>query len=100
MGIRYYMLDFLGGYRAVRRTVWDQTMTAAESDRALMLTIREAAGPETHLLTAVSSTPCYVGATDAARVSSDYGEGRPLYPPFHCLFNATYVVHDNHFGFA
>jgi len=100
LGIRYYMLDFLGSPAGPKRAVWDQNMTASEADRALMLAIREAAGPDTHLLTAVGSTPCYVGATDAARVSTDYGEGRPLYPPFHCLFNATYVVHDKHFGFA
>jgi len=100
LGIRYYMLDFLGSPAGPKRAMWGGKMTASESDRALMLAIREAAGPDTHLLTAVGSTPCYVGATDAARVSTDYGEGRPLYPPFHCLFNATYVVHDNHFGFA
>lgn len=98
MGIRYYMLDFLGGFPASQRSVWNPLMTAVESDRALMLAIRDAVGPDTHLLTAVASTPAYVGATDAARVNTDFGEGRPLYPPFQCLFNATYIVHDKHFG--
>jgi hypothetical protein len=98
LGIRYYMLDFLGSPSGPKRSVWDKKMTASESDRALMLAIRESAGPDTHLLTAVGSTPCYVGATDAARVNQDFGEGRPLYPPFHCLFNATYIVNDRYFG--
>lgn len=96
LGIRYVMLDFLGcGHE---RTVWDKRRVWSEADRMLMAEIREAAGPDTHLLSAVGSTPLYTGCVDAARVNTDYGEGRPLYPPFHCLYNATYVVNDRYYG--
>lgn len=97
LGVRYYMLDFLGA-AGVERTVWNKEKTWCEADRDLMLAIRDAAGPDTHLLTAVGTTTRYTGATDAARVNTDFGEGRPLYPPFHCLYTATSVVHDAHFG--
>lgn len=97
LGVRYYMLDFLGA-GGVERTVWNKEKTWCEADRDLMLAIRDAAGPDTHLLTAVGATPRYTGATDAARVNTDFGEGRPLYPRFHCLDTATYIVNDAHFG--
>lgn len=96
LGIRYYMLDFLGC--AAERRNHRPSATWTEADRALMEAIRQATGPDTHLLTAVGSTPAYTGCTDAARVNTDFGEGRPLFPPFRCMFNATYVVHDPYYG--
>ena len=96
MGIRYYMLDFLG--TGSDRAQHNKAMTWSHADRALMEEIRRAAGADTHLLSAVGTTMGFTGCVDAARVNTDFGEGRPLYPPFHCLYNATYVLNDKYFG--
>jgi hypothetical protein len=69
-----------------------------QAARALLQVIREAAGPDTHLQTAVSSTPAFIGLIDAARVGRDFGEGRPLFPPYATWRNGVYALHDEHFG--
>lgn len=95
MGVRYYMLDFLGC--GLERAVWDKSMTWSRADRNLMESIRKITGRDTHLLSAVGTTPSFTGCVDAGRVNTDFGEGRPLYPR-QCLHNATYIVKDEHYG--
>ncbi len=95
MGVRYYMLDFLGC--GIDRTVWDKSKTWTRADRDLMESVRKAAGRGTHLLSAVGTTPSFTGCVDAGRVNTDFGEGRPLHPR-QCLHNATYIVNDAYFG--
>jgi hypothetical protein len=90
------MLDFLGVKEKAR--LYDATKTPIQAARQILAAIRQAAGPETHLQTAVSSTPGFVGLIDAARVGRDFGEGRPLFPPYATWRNAVYVLHDQHFG--
>ncbi len=97
LGVRYYMLDFLGIVENAR--LRDPSRTPLEAARAMLKAIREAAGADTHLQTAVSSTPGYVGLIDAARVGRDFGEGRPLQGvPLSDWRNATYVLHDEHYA--
>ena len=43
-----------------------------------MSVIRKAAGDDTYLLSSTGPTFQNVGLVDAARMGSDYGEGRPL----------------------
>jgi hypothetical protein len=96
IGVRYYMLDFL----AIKENgvLADRSPTHMEAARAILEVIREAAGHDTHLQTAVSSTPGFIGLINAARVGRDFGEGRPLFPPYNGWRNAIYVLHDLHFG--
>ena len=96
LGVRYYMLDFLAVKKDAR--LHDPTRTPLQAARSILGVIRDAAGPDTHLQTAVSSTPGYVGLIDAARVGRDFGEGRPLFPPYNNWRNAVYALHDRHFG--
>ncbi len=95
MGARAYMLDFLSIQPGAK--LYDDTLLPVEAGRQILKVIREAAEADTHLQTAVASTPGFVGCINAARVGRDYGEGRPMYP-FHAWRNATHVVHDHHFG--
>lgn len=97
IGVRYYMLDFLAIVENAR--LRDPRRTPLEAGRAMLKVIREAAGADTHIQTAVSSTPGYVGLINAARVGRDFGEGRPLQGhPLSEWRNATYVLHDQHFA--
>ncbi len=95
-GVRYYMLDFLGLKEHAR--LHDPSQTPVQAARRLLPVIRDAAGSDTHLQTAVSSTPAFIGLIDAARVGRDFGEGRPLFPPYATWRNGVYVLHDQHFG--
>ncbi|MHB0935348.1 MAG: hypothetical protein ACYDCO_23045 [Armatimonadota bacterium] len=96
LGVRYYMLDFLG---IANGRLHDRTKTPLQAGADMLRVIRETAGPETHIQTAVSSTPAYVGLIDAARVGRDFGEGRPLQgTPLSDWRNATYVLHDLHYA--
>jgi hypothetical protein len=96
LGVGYYMLDFLGIKDGAR--LHNGAMTPLESARSLLQVIRESAGEDVHLQSAVSSTPGFIGIVNAARVGRDFGEGRPLFPPFAAWNNATYSLHDLHFG--
>jgi hypothetical protein len=92
LGIRYYLLDFLcepvGGVHRNPRMTW------REAERAVVRAIKEAAGPDTVVVSGVGSGLHYLGSVDSMRVSSDYGEGRPLYPPFRDHLNATFALYD------
>ncbi len=92
LGVRYYMLDFLGGTKGVK--LHNPSLSLRAAERLLMTKIRLAAGRDTHILTAVGSGMHYTGIVDAMRVSTDYGEGRPLYPPFRDFFTATFALND------
>lgn len=97
LGVRYYMLDFLGIVANCR--LHDPKQTPLQAGCAMLRVIRETAGPDTHIQTAVSSTPGYVGLINAARVGRDFGEGRPLAgTPLSDWRNATYVLHDLHYA--
>ncbi len=97
LGVRFYMLDFLQVPTGARLAAPNRTPLQA-AIRILDL-IRETAGRDTHLQTAVSSTPAFTGRIDAARVGRDFGEGRPMQggPQSHWR-NATYVLHDDHYA--
>jgi len=97
LGVRYYMLDFLGIVDNSR--LHDPTKTPLQAGADMLRVIRDVAGPDTHIQTAVSSTPAYVGLIDAARVGRDFGEGRPLQgTPLSDWRNANYVLHDLHYA--
>jgi hypothetical protein len=97
LGVRYYMLDFLGIVADSR--LHDLAQTPLQAGRAMLQVIRDTAGPDTHIQTAVSSTAGYIGLIDAARVGRDFGEGRPLQGvPLSDWRNATYVLHDLHYA--
>lgn len=93
LGIRFYMLDFL--QVPGNSCLYDPSQTPLQAAGNILKIIRETAGKDTHLQTAVSSTPAYSGLIDAARVGRDFGEGRPLEgAPISDWGNATYVLHD------
>lgn len=97
IGARYYMLDFLGIVDRCR--LHDPGQTPLQAGTGMLRVIREVAGSDTHIQTAVSSTPAYVGLIDAARVGRDFGEGRPLQgTPLSDWRNANYVLHDLHYA--
>jgi len=97
LGARAYMLDFLGMIPGARR--YDETCLPLEAARDIFKAIRDAAGTDTHLQTAVASSPAFIGCVNSARVVRDYGEGRPMHP-FPNWRNATYCMHDEHFSNA
>ena len=96
--MRYYMLDFLSIVEHAK--LYDTTVTPVQAARTMLGVIREAAGKDTHIQTAVASTPSYAGIIDAARVGRDFGEGRALQggPPLSDWRNATHVLHDLHYS--
>jgi hypothetical protein len=96
MGADAYMLDFLAIKPGAR--LHDDSLLPVEAARKILGVIRDAAGPDAHLQTAVASTPGFIGLLSSARVGRDFGEGRPLYPPFPLWHNATYVRNDRHFA--
>lgn len=97
LGVRYYMLDFLGIIAEAR--LHDPSKTPLQVGCEMLRVVRKSAGPDTHLQTAVASTPAYAGVIDAARVGRDFGEGRPLQgTPLSDWRNATYVLHDEHYA--
>lgn len=99
IGVRFYMLDFLDVPRNSR--LYDQSKTPLEAAGNILKMIRKTAGDDTHLQTAVSSTPAYSGIINAARVGRDYGESRPLQgqgTPLSDWGNAMYVLNDHHYA--
>jgi hypothetical protein len=99
IGVRFYMLDFLDV--PSNSCLYDRTKTPLEAAGNIMKMIRETAGNDTHLQTAVSSTPAYSSIVSAARVGRDYGESRPLQgqgTPLSDWGNATYVLNDHHYS--
>jgi hypothetical protein len=97
LGIRFYMLDFLEV--PGNACLYDPGKTPLEAASDILKVIRETATDDTHLQTAVASTPAFSGLINAARVGRDFGEGRPLQgAPLSDWRNATYVLHDYHYA--
>ncbi len=97
MGIRYYMLDFLDIQSEA--DYYDKSMTPVQSGYNILKTVREAAGDDTHLQTAVASSPGFTGIINAARIGRDFGEGRPIdRDELNDFKNATHVLHDMHYS--
>lgn len=95
LGVRGYMLDFLSPKFGAG--CFDDTLLYNEVIAKTFRALREAAGNDTHFQTAVGSDPSYIGLTNSARVTRDFGESRPAYP-FSNWQNATYCMHDHHFA--
>jgi len=96
-GIRYYMVDFLNAVAgstegAPYDDYHDKTIIRGPQVlREGLAAIREAAGPDTYLLSSSGPTFHNVGFMDACRVGSDYGEGRALNPESY-FYPATFVI--------
>lgn len=98
-GVRYYMIDFLN---AIGGAIPGTFVPDGFHDRSLipgpqtfrqgLKTIRDAAGPDTYLLSSTGPTLQGVGLVNAARVGNDYGEGRPLDGPGKGFYPATFVI--------
>ncbi len=97
MGISYYMLDFLDIND--QADYYDKSLTPWQSGYNILKTIRETAGRDTHMQTAVSSSPGFTGIINAARIGRDFGEGRPIdRNELNDWKNATNVLHDMHYS--
>jgi alpha-galactosidase len=102
-GIRYFMVDFLN---AVSGSTPGHVTYDDYHDRSLIKgpqvlrrgleVVREAAGPDTYLLSSSGPTLQNVGCVDACRVGSDYGEGRALNPESY-FYPATFVINSAEF---
>ncbi len=97
-GIRYYMIDFLHAISGATPgdTDYDDyfdksLIKSPEVYRTGLATVREAAGPDTYLLSSSGPTLQNVGYMDACRVGNDYGEGRALNPESY-FYPATFVI--------
>jgi len=98
-GVRYYMIDFLnaiggstpGTFRPSSYADADIIPGPAPYRKALKV-IREAAGPETFLLSSTGPTFWNIGLFDGIRAGSDYGEGRPLDGPGKGFWPGTFVI--------
>jgi hypothetical protein len=101
-GIRYYMVDFL---TAVSGRC-DGIPYDGHHDRSVprgpqvlrqgLESVRAAAGDDTYLLSSSGPTFQNIGYINAARVGSDYGEGRALYPNSY-FYPATFVINSANF---
>ncbi len=97
MGVRYYMLDFLDIQE--NADYYDKSLTPVQSGYNILKTVRETAGDDTHLQTAVASSPGFTGIINAARIGRDFGEGRPIdRDELNDFKNATNVLHDMHYS--
>ncbi|MBN1396338.1 MAG: hypothetical protein JW959_15040 [Pirellulales bacterium] len=97
-GVRYYMIDFLDGISGSTpgHHPYDQChdrglIHGPEVFRIGLKLLRESAGPDTYLLSGTGPTIQNIGLVDAARVGSDYGEGRPL-APGSGFYPGTFVI--------
>lgn len=100
IGIRYYMIDFLhvSSGSTPNHYPYDEyydtgLVKGPEVYRNGLKAIREAAGPDTYLLSSTGTTLQHIGCVDAARIGCDFGEGRPLYPEM-WFYPATCRVED------
>ncbi len=97
IGVRYYMLDFLDIHS--NADYYDNSKTPWQAGYEILRLVREVAGDDTHLQTAVSSSPAFTGIINAARIGRDFGEGRPIdRDELNDFKNATHVFHDNHYA--
>ncbi len=97
-GVRYYMIDFLHAISGstpgdiLYDGYHDKTVVKGpELLRTGLRIVREAAGPETYLLSSSGPTFQNVGFMDACRVGNDYGEGRAINPESY-FYPATFVI--------
>lgn len=101
-GIRYYMIDFINAIAYPNEGVaYDEhhdksVIRGAQLLREGLKIVREAAGPETYLLSSSGPTMQNVGLVDAARVGNDYGEGRAINPESF-FYPATFVINGANF---
>ncbi len=100
MGVRYYMLDFLraGAGGLYGPFSYDgyadpNQIAGPEVYRSLMRVIREAAGPDTYLLSSTGPGFISVGCVDGSRTGPDIGEGRPSLPGY-ADYPATFSIHN------
>ena len=98
-GIRYYMIDFLYSIsgstpgRFLPDSYFNQDLIRGpETYRAGVKVVREAAGPDTYLLSSTGPTFHNLGLMDGMRVGNDYGEGRPLDGPGKGFYPGTFVI--------
>ncbi len=94
IGIRYYMIDFLDSiwYERPFDRYHDMSLVKGpELYRKGIETIRKSVGDETYLLSSSGPTFHNVGYVDSARISSDFGEGRPIIP-WAWFYPASYVI--------
>ncbi len=97
IGVRYYMLDFLDIQS--NADYYDKSLTPVQSGYNILKIVREVAGNDTHLQTAVASSPGFTGIINAARIGRDFGEGRPIdRDELNDFKNATHVFHDMHYS--
>lgn len=99
LGVRFFMTDFLfaGSGSTPGRFLYDEywdreKVSGPEVYREALKVIREAAGPETYLLSSTGTTFQNIGCVDAVRVGPDIGEGRPLIETMGA-YPATYTIH-------
>lgn len=96
-GIRYYMIDFINAIAYPNEGVaydehYDKSVIrGAQMLREGLKIVREAAGPETYLLSSSGPTMQNVGLMDACRVGNDYGEGRAINPESY-FYPGTFVI--------
>ncbi|HWQ53708.1 MAG TPA: hypothetical protein VN442_08485 [Bryobacteraceae bacterium] len=98
-GVRYYMIDFLNAIGGaipgtyVPDGFYDRSLIPGpQTFRQGLRTIRDAAGPDTYLLSSTGPTMQGVGLVNAARAGNDYGEGRPLDGPGKGFYPATFTI--------
>jgi hypothetical protein len=101
-GIRYYMVDFINAVAYPNEGVAydghhdESVIRGAQLLREGLKIVREAAGPETYLLSSSGPTMQNVGLVDGARVGNDYGEGRAINPESY-FYPATFVINGANF---
>lgn len=98
-GVRYYMIDFLnavsGELPGQHRNdgYFDKKLIAGpQAYREGLRVIREAAGPDTYLLSSTGPTFYNIGYINATRAGNDYGEGRPLDGPGKGFYPGTFSI--------
>ncbi len=101
-GIRYYMMDFLNAVaHPVEGAVYDEhhdpaVLRGPDLLRTGLEIAREAAGPDTYLLSSSGPNLWDVGLVDACRMGNDYGEGRAINPESY-FYPATFVINGANF---
>lgn len=101
-GIRYFMVDFINAIAWPNEGVpyddqYDKSVVrGAQMLREGLKIVREAAGPETYLLSSSGPNLQNVGLVDACRMGNDYGEGRAINPEAY-FYPATFVINGANF---
>jgi len=101
-GVRYYMVDFLNAVaHPVEGAPYDEhydksVLRGPDMLRTGFEIIRDAAGPDTYLLSSSGPNLWNVGYMDACRMGNDYGEGRAINPESY-FYPATFVINGANF---